>query len=357
MPRNWKESNKRFLNTMLGIPGVDRVPYCANIGEQMLTRISGMTLREILSNPKTYANVIMSTTQFLKSDSVYVPTSYGGPYEAVAFAETNNRTHAIKWYDYLPIFIKQGEICKNAEDVERLEIPDHNKIKIWQTTFETAKIISKTTKFPSMVGFGIWAVVQQLLGDNAFIFMRKEPALLLKLCEKIYQSQMEILKNWKENVGRIWFVFVTGYAFNGTMMSFDDAMKFEGQFIKKMQEEMKTPIVFHNCGMKPYFEEVCSEIEFLAIQGSHPLDINYWVSFKKKFPNVSIMGANIDVSLEMLTGTPQDVEAKVKENIENLALGGRYIVNPICNLPFNVPLPNIMAVPKAVKKYGIYPLS
>jgi hypothetical protein len=39
---------------------------------------------------------------------------------------------------------------------------------------------------------------------------------------------------------------------------------------------------------------------------------------------VTIIGANIDVSRELLNGTSQDVEDKVKENIINLATGGRY---------------------------------
>jgi uroporphyrinogen-III decarboxylase len=72
---------------------------------------------------------------------------------------------------------------------------------------------------------------------------------------------------------------------------------------------------------------------------------------------VTIIGANIDVSRELLNGTPQDVENKVKENITNLASGGRYIVGPICCLPWGVSLKNIMTIPKAIKKWGTFPLN
>ena len=50
-------------------------------------------------------------------------------------------------------------------------------------------------------------------------------------------------------------------------------------------------------------------------------------------------------------------EEKVKENIVNLAPGGRYIVSPICCLPWGVPLPNVFAIPKAIEKYGTYPIN
>ena len=101
---------------------------------------------------------------------------------------------------------------------------------------------------------------------------------------------------------------------------------------------------------------MCNELDLAAVNGSHPLDIGYWVDFKKKHPEVTIIGANIDVSRELFNGTPLDVENKVKENIEHLAPGGRYAVGPICCLPWGVSLTNIMAIPKAIKKWGTYPL-
>jgi hypothetical protein len=32
------------------------------------------------------------------------------------------------------------------------------------------------------------------------------------------------------------------------------------------------------------------------------------------------------------------------------------MVSPICELPWNVPLPNILAISNAIEKYGIYPI-
>ena len=114
--------------------------------------------------------------------------------------------------------------------------------------------------------------------------------------------------------------------------------------------------MLHNCGTSPYFDEACDNLDVFAINGSHPLDIEYWVEFKEKHPDVTIVGANIDVSRELFSGTPLDVEKKVKENITHLASGGRYAVGPVCCLPWGVSLNNIMAIPKAIKKWGTYPL-
>jgi uroporphyrinogen-III decarboxylase len=351
LTHDWKASFNRFANTLFG-GKVDRVPFFALVLEQMMTRVAGVNVRTLYSSPKIFANACIMAHEFFHVDSIALPSCVPSPIEGLAFAEANNKLDAVKWFDYTPFFVQQGEICKTAEDIENLEIPDHTKIKLWRTTFEASKIIIEKTKFPQTHGAGIWSVVQQLRGLQAFKDIKENPELLSLLCEKVYQSNLDIHRSWIENVGQVPLICWIGYAFNGTMMSFKDAMKYEGQYIKRLQKDLKIPIFLHNCGFKPYFKEVCAEIDFIGVNGSHPLDIEYWLEFKKQFPKVTIMGATIDVNREMLTGTPSDVEEKVKENILNLAPGGRYMVSPICELPFNVPLPNVFAVLKAIEKYG-----
>ena len=354
MPYDWDASRKRIIGTFFGTDNIDRVPYFPLACEEMICRITGKTYKEIIASPKNYANAAISTFEFLKADTISIPTAYAGPGEALAFAEANNKTDSIKWFDYKVFMAEQGVVCKTEEDIERLEIPDHRKVSVWDTCISAIEIINKKIGMGGLC-LGIWSVVQELRGIQAYRDMRRNPDLLLKLCEKVYESQMDVLNFYQEKMGGTGIIFFTGYSFNKHMMSFEDAMKFEGQFIKRIQEKTKAPIILHNCGTSPYFKEVCSEIDLLAVNGSHPLDIGYWVNFKEKFPKVTIIGANIDVSRELLNGTPQDVENKVKENITNLAAGGRYIVGPICCLPWGVSLKNIMAIPKAIKKFGTHP--
>ena len=356
MPHDWEASRRRIGGTIAGSPGIDRVPYFPIVCEEIICRISGKTFRELLSSPKIYGNAAIMTYEFLKADSLAIPTAYAGPAEALAFAEANSKEDTIKWSDYKVFMAKQGAICKTEEDIEKLEIPDHSKISLWDTCLSAVDFVGKKTRYPQACALGIWSVVQELRGIEAYRDMRKNPNLLLQLCEKVYQSQMDIYNLFTERVGPSPTIFFTGYAFNKHMMSFDDAMKYEGQFIKRLQNETKAKIMLHNCGTSPYFDEVCDNLDVFAINGSHPLDIEYWVGFKERHPDVTIVGANFDVSRELFSGTPLDVEEKVKENITHLASGGRYAVGPVCCLPWGVSLNNIMARPKAIKKWGTYPL-
>jgi len=49
-----------------------------------------------------------------------------------------------------------------------------------------------------------------------------------------------------------------------------------------------------------------------------------------------ILGASVFVNGELENGTPADVEARVRENIAKLAPYGRFIVTPVCCMPWRV---------------------
>jgi hypothetical protein len=157
--KDWAASVNRIFRTISGSKRVDKVPFLAFAGEQMICRVTGKTVKELYNSPKTYANAIISTFEFLNADSINVPNAYAGPSEALAFAEANNKLDAIKWFDYQPLMCKQGDICKTEEDIENLEIPDHGKNNLWKNSLATAKLINEKTKFPQVISLSIWSVV------------------------------------------------------------------------------------------------------------------------------------------------------------------------------------------------------
>ena len=267
------------------------------------------------------------------------------------------------WKDYTTPFIREGLLCKTEEDIENLEIPDHGKIEPWPTIFKAISIVHEKTGMglsqfaPSLT----WSSVQMLRGSQAYLDTKLNPDLLMALCEKIYTSQWDYYENYCKMVGQPSFAFQCSYAFNQHMLSFDDAWKFEGQFIARFAKESKLPLIIHNCGFKPYHIELIEKLQeegaiVMGINASHPLDIDWWVDFRKKFPDLLIMGG-LHVNGEMENGTEEDVENRVKEVIKKLGPAGRFIVTPTCCMPWRIPMSNIKAVFDAVKKYGKYPIS
>lgn len=358
---DWAASSGRITKTIIG-EEPDRVPLLYLPQEQTMTRVTGKTVREILKSPENIAKASIKTSEFLGMDAVVLLPGYAGPYMGKAFADVNGKPEYFNWFRYSTPYLKQGALCKSAEDIENLKIPEnYDEIEPFCHLPEAAEIIREETgQIPNGKLFGpclTWSNVQMLRGTKAYRDQRKRPELLLKLCEKIYDSQWNFYQWWKDNVFDPWMAINYQYAFNASMMSFEDAWKFEGQFVERFSEESKLPIIGHNCGMEPYWERTTEKLDLLGVNGSHPLDLDYWVEFREKYPEVLIMGASIYVNAELLNGTPRDVEERVKDNIQKVASKNpRFIACPVCCPPWGVSLENYEAVKNAVRKHGEYPI-
>jgi hypothetical protein len=55
-------------------------------------------------------------------------------------------------------------------------------------------------------------------------------------------------------------------------------------------------------------------------------------------------------------GGAEDVAMRVKENIARLGPYGRFMVTPVCCMPWRVSLSNIFALRDAVHEFGRYPI-
>lgn len=362
MARDWTPTIER-MNASFAGETPDRVPCTLWIDESVGSRISGLTVKEMLTSSKKLAEVSRDVYEYMELDNLWLLAGpYLGPHEGVAFAKANGKADKVVWNDYWAPHVMEGSICSNEKEIVNLQIPDHTKIEPWPTILEALAINRDKTGMQPNMNLGLtWASVQMLRGSQAYIDVLENPDLLLKLCEKIYASQVDYYKAYCKIVGKPSIWLNAQYGFNAHMLSFEDAWKFEGQFVARFCKESGLPLYIHNCGFKPYWHEVIDKLHaegctVIGVNGSYPQDLDFWVDFRKKYPDIHIMGASISVNAEMETGTAEDVEARVRDNILKLAPQGRFIICPLCCPPWRVPLSNMRAVVNATEKYGRYPI-
>lgn len=362
MKHDWQASAERLAATFLG-ETPDRVPLVFIASEDLAARISGLTIRELLASPQTLADASIQVNEVLGCDAApVVLNAYCGPYEGLAFAQANGKGDQFVWKEYSTPFLREGKVCASEKDIEALEIPDHEKTEPWPTILEAMALVGEKTGIhhgfnPSLT----WSSIQMLRGSQAYVDVIENPELLLQLCEKIYASQWNYFEAFCRHVGRPNVVTNCQYAFNRHMLRFEDAWRFEGQFINRFCKEANLPLAIHNCGFDPYWAELVERhasegVQVVAVNGSHPLDLDEWVGFHERFPEIVICGASLWVNGELENGKPADVAARVRENIEKLGPSGRLIITPVCCMPWRVPLANIFAVREAVEEYGRFPI-
>jgi uroporphyrinogen decarboxylase len=96
----------------------------------------------------------------------------------------------------------------------------------------------------------------------------------------------------------------------------------------------------------------------LPIAGLHPnekgaMDI---VAMKRDYGRRLCLLGNVDLNILTL-GTTQDVDEEVRQLIRDVGPGGGYIVTSGNSLAGYVRPENVIAMSRAVQKYGLYPLA
>jgi uroporphyrinogen decarboxylase len=81
------------------------------------------------------------------------------------------------------------------------------------------------------------------------------------------------------------------------------------------------------------------------------------VELKRTVGHRIALCGNIDLAYTLTRGTPEEVDAEVKERIRHVAPGGGYVLGSANSVPEYVPIENFNAMRAACLKYGRYPIA
>ncbi|NLM95767.1 MAG: hypothetical protein GX165_09380 [Firmicutes bacterium] len=122
---------------------------------------------------------------------------------------------------------------------------------------------------------------------------------------------------------------------------------------KRVVEKLKKPWILHTDGnFLPLIEDMLP-LGMSAIGNLEPAAVDI-VQLKKDYGHrVGLLG-NIDLNYTLTRATGEEVEAQVKLRISQLAPGGRYLLASENSIPSYVRPENLLAMSRAVEKYGYY---
>jgi len=125
------------------------------------------------------------------------------------------------------------------------------------------------------------------------------------------------------------------------------------QTIVSHVKSLGLPVLFHSCGcIYTYLDELMD----IGIDALHPLQRTAGMDLapvKRQYGDRVCLVGNIDSSRTLPFGTPDDVEAEVREAIEIAAPGGGYILASDHSLHDGIPVRNILKMFEAGRKYGV----
>jgi uroporphyrinogen-III decarboxylase len=117
--------------------------------------------------------------------------------------------------------------------------------------------------------------------------------------------------------------------------------------------EAKIPIMFHSDGK---IDDAIAMLIELGVDGITPMDpsgIDYR-DYKKRYGECLTLFGNIDITWPLVQGTPADVERDVKEHMDILKPGGRWVAGSSHSIVNYIPHENFITMLNAFHKFGTY---
>ncbi|WP_407314090.1 uroporphyrinogen decarboxylase family protein [Desulfosporosinus sp. SB140] len=194
------------------------------------------------------------------------------------------------------------------------------------------------------------------MGLEAFSYAQVDnPELISKVCRRFAEWTAQVIDHLNEMDFDFFWCADDLAGNHGPFMS---PKVFRELLLPNMRiaaDRIKKPWIFHSDGnLFPIMEDLLT-LGMTAVHPIQPCAMDLGKMKKEYGPRVGIVG-NIDLDYTLTLGTEEEVEAEVRERILTAGPGGGYIVSSANSLTDYCKTENVLAMSRAVKKYGKYPL-
>ena len=250
------------------------------------------------------------------------------------------------------LFYGEG-LIKSEADLPLLQLPDPSDDALYDEAEQfvrqkgdySAWFVTRIGIFPTMLSMGTENFCVALYDDRSFI-----ETVLDRYCDWVAVVAERVCE-----LGFDVFASTDDMAFNTA--PFFSPQVFRDLVLPRYQRVAKKitlPWIIHSDGnVLPFVDDLLS----VGIAGLHPnekgaMDIR---AMKRTYGDRLCLLGNVDLNV-LGMGSPEAVDKEVRELIRDVGPGGGYIVTSGNSLAGYLLPENVLALSKAVQKYGSYPL-
>ncbi len=258
---------------------------------------------------------------------------------------------------------------KKAEELDDYNWPDPYDPGIMEGLKEKVKDLYHNTNYALLANSptgGILEHSQALRGFDTFLMdMLLNPELAMAIMDKVLEFQMGFWDNVLGAIGKYVQIVQIGDDLGserGPLISLDLYKKLLKpkhkelcQFIKK---KANAYLLLHACGSVSEFipDFIDNGIDILNPIQTSAKNMDTKALKKEYGDRITFWGGGCDTQRILPYGTEKEVEEEVRMRVSHLGPGGGFVFTQVHNITAEVPPKNIIAMYKAVKKYGKYPL-
>lgn len=268
----------------------------------------------------------------------------------------------IRFSDMAALGISVGTAfnSENDVDLESYVVPDPDEDWRYDRLRQLVERFKGDRAIIAQVYDGFNIIHESILTHFEFFSaMISNPDLILQLNEIVANYNLRYIKNCIEVGADV--IFVSGdYAMtHGPMVSRAHTSRFLTPMLKRMVEtahSLNRPIMKHSDGN---IYKILDLIVETGIDGLHPIDVIAGMDIAKVKAEygdrICLMG-NVNVGWTLCSGSEEDVRQEVRDCIKKAGVGGGYICSSSNIIHSGVKPENYVAMVKAIREYGKYPL-
>jgi uroporphyrinogen decarboxylase len=370
-----KPDKNRIINAMKG-EAVDRVPnFEVTIEDRIVERILGRSIgSSALGNIDDISASAIDKAGKVHKDMDFEDETNKRPIYAKDYIEICEAIgqDCIVLGDWFPPFLSIDENGKktmvrnkdfrNRKDVrDRLVMPSENSRYFERLGPYLKEYQQEAAKKNMAVMVSIGVILTQLYEfifgiENFSYLLFDDPSLIVELIEEGVNYWTDFVKYLvKMDTDLICFADDLGYK-SGLFMQHKLMKEMYFSRYKRILEpviEAGKPIWFHSDGKIYEILDDLIDMGVTCINPMEPYSMDYKYLKKRYGKKLTLMG-NIDVVFPLGNGTPEDVRKDVKEHMEVLKPGYRYIASTSHSMGNYIPDENVVAFFDAIHEFGSY---
>jgi len=259
-----------------------------------------------------------------------------------------------------------GSVCllndrsfKGRPDLDRVIWPDESDIA------RTLGYVCEYVEAARGTGIGvvflcgaIWQTLYEfVIGlHDCMLMMVDDPDLMDELMSRSADYYAELIRRViAEGVDIVYLA--DDFAYNkGLFVRFDMFERAWRRHYDRLMAPVRNariPLMFHSDGKIDDAVEMLIDMGVDCLNPMDPTGVDYR-EYKKRYGSRLTLCGNIDITWPLVKGTPADVERDVKEHMEVLKPGGRWIAASSHSIVNYIPHENFLAMINAFHKHGAY---
>jgi len=331
-----------------GIP--DRVPVCL-LNFMPAAAMAGMSMREYCTDGTAMAQAHIAAWERYGHDMIDLENGVAALASAVGCSVDFEEDTSPPWVT--------GPALERIEDVDRLRPIDPSSDGMLPEIVNATRLISEAVGDRAFLlaeaDQGPFSLATQIVGIEEFLIALMEPSKHEYVHRLLEYTTQQVITYGRALIDAGAHMTGMGDSIAGPDVCSPEmyrqfALPYEREVVETLAAE-GVRIGLHICG------DATRIIDDMVRTGSPLLAVDFKVNrkaAKEAARGVTALIGTTDPSAVLTRGTPDDVRAAARLDLEILAGGGGFILAPGCALPYETPDENIRALVETAQAEGWY---